>query len=384
MLIDLDSLHLITLPLRIRRDLKHSASRSFSSTPRPSVEKRKGQHYNARDQYLRQQAKQRREANLSRQKVLQGERAKAMGNPIRGVTTPFLESLDRAQSVQTQPPPGADSRKPQHHSSAEPRKIPVRRADSLESLEQAQSARAQPPSDADSQEILEKRDHFMRDRSSGPPSFIRTEKQTPSPVDSIGEEHLNHLLTKRDLERSLEFSQRLSEPIVKRQRTRVDPWVERLQIKEHQSRDMVAREVISRITSLKNASSREKTMTNVQRIIHEFGRHNTDAFLKPKAPANLSQPNRITQKALPRVGPDTGSSEVQIGILTAKIRVLADRYQGENRNDKVNKRNLLLLLHRRQKLLKYMEKKERGSGRWQNMIESLGLTEITWKGEISI
>ena len=89
-------------------------------------------------------------------------------------------------------------------------------------------------------------------------------------------------------------------------------------------------------------------------------------------------------EATPRVGPDTGSSEVQIGILTAKIRVLADRYEGENRNDKINKRNLRLLLHRRQKLLKYMEKKERGSERWQNMIATLGITPACWKGEIAV
>ena len=70
--------------------------------------------------------------------------------------------------------------------------------------------------------------------------------------------------------------------------------------------------------------------------------------------------------------------------MTAKIRTLADNYEGENRKDKVNKRNLRLLLHRRQKLLKYMEKKERGSDRWQNMISKLGLTEATWRGEIAV
>lgn len=322
----LDTLRLLNLPLRVPKDSKHFLPpRSFSSTSRTCLEKRKGQHYNARDQYLRQQAKQRREANLSRQAVLKEERARAMGNPIEGVTTPFLESLDRAQAVQAQPPPSADSR--------------------------STTSKSPPPSPA---------------------------------LASGGGEHLNHLLTKKDLVQSLDFSKTLSEPVVKRERTRVDPARERAQLEEHQMRDNTAREAINRITSLENASSREKTMTNVQRIISEFGRHNTDAFLKPKAPANLLQSNKSTPEALPRVGPDTGSSEVQIGILTAKIRVLANRYQGENRNDKVNKRNLLLLLHRRQKLLRYMEKKERGSGRWQNMIGALGLTEATWKGEISL
>lgn len=76
---------------------------------------------------------------------------------------------------------------------------------------------------------------------------------------------------------------------------------------------------------------------------------------------------------------------MQIGILTAKIRVLADKFQGPRGNaDKVNKRNLRLLLHRRQKLLAYMWRKERGSGRWEHLVKTLGLTEATWKGQISV
>lgn len=117
----------------------------------------------------------------------------------------------------------------------------------------------------------------------------------------------------------------------------------------------------------------------------------TDTFLKPK-PLNKYQLAEIPNPTdtdtptgkTPRAGADTGSSEVQIAILTAKIRVLADRYEGVNRNDKVNKRNLRLLLHRRQKLLKYMERKERGGERWQYMLGMLGLTEATWRGQLEV
>jgi len=84
------------------------------------------------------------------------------------------------------------------------------------------------------------------------------------------------------------------------------------------------------------------------------------------------------------VGPDTGSSEVQIAILTAKIRTLADFLETRGRGDKVNKRNLRLLVHRRQKLLAYLERKERGGGRFKHVVETLGLTEGTWRGEISL
>ena len=144
---------------------------------------------------------------------------------------------------------------------------------------------------------------------------------------------------------------------------------------------------MSRIVSLSGVNSKERTRANVRRIIDTFGRHNTDLYLRPKAPslAELSSPKAkgSAPKRVERAGADTGSSEVQIGILTAKIRVLADQY-GANHKDKANKRNLRLLLHRRQKLLKYMDKKERGSDRWRNMIATLGLTQATWKGEIAV
>ena len=144
---------------------------------------------------------------------------------------------------------------------------------------------------------------------------------------------------------------------------------------------------MSRIVSLSGVNSKERTRANVRRIIDTFGRHNTDLYLRPKAPSlaelNFPKAKGSAPKRVERAGADTGSSEVQIGILTAKIRVLADQY-GANHKDKANKRNLRLLLHRRQKLLKYMDKKERGSDRWQNMIATLGLTEATWKGEIAV
>lgn len=181
------------------------------------------------------------------------------------------------------------------------------------------------------------------------------------------------------------------------------------QRKAHDKRHAAAKVAMERITSLANAGSRERFHTNVARIINEFGRHETDKTLKPmprsvkqvlvkkelatvdgEAAAAEAEYESHTVEVMPpkkpaRAGPDTGSSEVQIGILTAKIRALGLRLQ-ENRGhrDKHNKRNLRLLVHRRQKLMKYMERKERGSERWTHMLEKLGLTPATWKGEISL
>lgn len=295
----------------------------------PSSKRLKGQK--PRDQYAANQAEQRRVANINRQAVLREQRAAAMGDPIRGVTTPFIESLDTGLPPEVKPTVEQISNKPKSGDKDQP---------------------------------------------------------SPSPAHAEKEVLLNHFLTKAELEAALKYSKTLTEPIGVVDRAIADTTEEAEAVREHESKDKSAREAVNRIVSLGNASSQERTRANVRRIVDTFGRHNTDTYLRPKAPS-LARPNStMPEKSLPertqRAGPDTGSSEVQIGILTAKIRILADRYGGENRNDKVNKRNLRLLLHRRQKLLRYMEKKERGSDRWQNMIRKLGLTEATWKGEIEV
>lgn len=149
----------------------------------------------------------------------------------------------------------------------------------------------------------------------------------------------------------------------------------------HEARHVKAVEALRRITTLENASSRDRRHANIRRIVEEFGRHVTDATVRQKGLA-WNQAERFEKI---RGGPDTGSSEVQIGILTAKIRVLARMLAGPKGNkDKHNKKNLRLLCHRRQKLLRYMERKERGSGRWEHMIQTLGLSPATWKDQIEI
>lgn len=154
-----------------------------------------------------------------------------------------------------------------------------------------------------------------------------------------------------------------------------------------------ATEAIKRITALENSSSKDRMRVNIARCVSTFGRHNTDAILPPRAPPLRAvndkgphpvRPETNVQEMAKRIGADTGSSEVQIAILTAKIKTLADFLQTRGKGDKHNKRNLRLLVHRRQKLLQYLRRKERGGPRWQHCIETLGLTEGTWRGEISL
>ncbi|KAK2004312.1 ribosomal protein S15 [Colletotrichum falcatum] len=193
---------------------------------------------------------------------------------------------------------------------------------------------------------------------------------------------LNHLVTKEELQEVIEKAYVLTKPVKSDIRDYVDPETEDLADQKHQENHSKAVEAMNRILSMDNANSKIRLHTNIKRCVDEFGRHKTDQFLKQKPKSALVDPN--ARPPPKRAGPDTGSSEVQIAILTAKIRKLAQELsQNRGHKDKHNKRNLRVLCHRRQKLLKYMEKKERGSGRWTHMLEKLGLSPATYKEQIS-
>lgn len=161
-----------------------------------------------------------------------------------------------------------------------------------------------------------------------------------------------------------------------------DPAKRQEKEQEHRDGHVNAREALARIVAIENSSSRDRTAANKQRCIETFGRHNTDTYLKPRP--SVKSEDHVSVEKTPRAGPDTGSSEVQISILTAKIRALANFLDTRGKKDVANKRNLRLLVHKRQKLLRYMRTKERGGERWQHLIKTLGLTEGTWKGEITL
>lgn len=195
---------------------------------------------------------------------------------------------------------------------------------------------------------------------------------------------LNHYLRPGELEESLAHSYGLTEPETKNAQAYRDPKIEADDKRAHDEGHTRAVTALARIVSLANSNQADKTRANIQRCISTFGRHNTDSTLRPRAPA-ISQANHRPIEKTPRAGPDTGSSEVQVAILTAKIRVLANRLEmKKGQKDKINKRNLRVMVHKRQKLLTYLRRKERGSDRWVNLVETLGLTEGTWQGEISL
>lgn len=67
---------------------------------------------------------------------------------------------------------------------------------------------------------------------------------------------------------------------------------------------------------------------------------------------------------------DTGSTEVQVAILTSRIRELTDHMK-IHKKDFHSRRGLLIMVGKRRKLLQYL--KSRDFVRYQNLIQRLGL-----------
>lgn len=274
-----------------------------------------------RDPYALAQARQRKAANLKRQEELRRERDAALGDPVRGITTPFVESFDTGTPLPT---------------------------------------------------------HGVKSTEDG---------ESITKVPEASNVLLNHFVKPSELEQAIQHSYILAQPMPAMNPDLRDPAAEAVEIRRHAEGHERATAAVARILSLANGNQKDRTRFNIQRCIEKFGRHNTDSFLTPRPLSNQPRAAEKTPLAekTPRAGPDTGSSEVQIAILTAKIRVLANHLEKPHcQKDKINKRNLRVLVHRRQKLLAYLRRKERGSERYQNVVETLGLTDGTWKGEISL
>ena len=67
---------------------------------------------------------------------------------------------------------------------------------------------------------------------------------------------------------------------------------------------------------------------------------------------------------------DTGSTEVQIALLTERINVLSDHFK-LHKNDFHSRRGLLALVGRRRRLLSYLKKKD--IKKYEDVLEKLSL-----------
>ncbi|ETI25706.1 ribosomal protein S15 [Cladophialophora carrionii CBS 160.54] len=294
-----------SLPSATRSQALTKCSTCLFSTTAPLEAKRakKRKVRKHLDPYRLAQARQRKSANLARQRILQAERKLEEGDPVKSRPTPFINSL-----------------------------------------------------------------------------------QPNAPIATIRESYLNYFLKPEDVQKTLEHSRWLTEPLPESHR--LVGAEERLaqRIQEHAASHENASRALMAIASLENASSKNRTQINIQRCIEEFGRHNTDGVLAPRLQSKEAVKNgnagaEATATAK-RIGADTGSSEVQIAILTAKINILANNLKANK--DKSNKRRLRMMVHKRQKLMAYLRRQDRGGPRWQNVVEKLGLNDAMWKGEISL
>ncbi|MDI1253142.1 30S ribosomal protein S15 [Thermomonas sp.] len=80
-----------------------------------------------------------------------------------------------------------------------------------------------------------------------------------------------------------------------------------------------------------------------------------------------------TQKVInehKRADADTGSPEVQVALLTARIEMLTGHFK-THKQDHHSRRGLLMMVNRRRSLLDYLHRKD--SERYKALIAKLGL-----------
>ena len=84
----------------------------------------------------------------------------------------------------------------------------------------------------------------------------------------------------------------------------------------------------------------------------------------------MKQTKKDTIKSLATHDKDVGSSEVQIGLLTAKILKLAEHFK-KAKKDKHSTVGLTKSVNRRKKLLSYLKRKDSDS--YSNILKKLNL-----------
>ncbi|KAI1753780.1 ribosomal protein S15 [Xylaria castorea] len=305
-----------TLSLCLRPATTPSTPAFLPKTQTASLSQKEKRRFAKQDPYRWAQRQQRKNAHLEIRAVIEAARDEAKGDPVRGIITPFIESLDSA----------------------------------------GQAPLSKPPVDEDGNPIEE-----------------------PHPLPT-SPHILNNLVSKSEFDSAVENAYALTKPMESGY-TDLNPEEMEKRSQEHETSHTKAVEALQRIVDLEKGSSKDRRHANIRRCIETFGRHETDLTLPPKP---LSRGQQREEKPV-RGGPDTGSSEVQIAILTAKIRALANELEkGRGYRDKVGKRDLRLMVHKRQRLMTYMDRRERGSARWQHMVETLGLTEATYKKQITL
>ncbi|KAI1878921.1 hypothetical protein JX265_003098 [Neoarthrinium moseri] len=314
----------VALPVCLR-PAPSAAPSLLPLTQTASLSQKEKRRIAKQDPYRWAQMQQRQATHDRIKERLAAEREAAHGDPVRGLPTPFVESFDSA----------------------------------------GQAALSRPRVDMHGNPI-----------------------EDPHPLPT-SPHILNNLVSRRELDDAARHAYELTRPLppdapLGVELDAADPEAQarhQARLDAHDQSHAAAVEALTRIVDLNSGSAKDRRHANIRRCVETFGRHQTDQTLRPRA---LARGVEREEKPV-RGGPDTGSSEVQIAILTAKIRALANALEtGRGYKDKVGKRDLRLMVHRRQRLLQYMERKERGSDRWHHMLQTLGLSPATWKGQITL
>ena len=96
---------------------------------------------------------------------------------------------------------------------------------------------------------------------------------------------------------------------------------------------------------------------------NRFGENNGMALLTKEAKQELIGKHKRSEG-------DTGSSEVQIAVLTKKINLLTEHLR-DNKRDHSSRRGLMMMVSRRRGLLDYL--KSRDPQRYVDIIQALGI-----------
>jgi len=67
---------------------------------------------------------------------------------------------------------------------------------------------------------------------------------------------------------------------------------------------------------------------------------------------------------------DTGSADVQVALLTSRIKELTEHLK-QHKKDHSSRRGLIMMVNKRRKLLSYVQRKD--EGRYKELIAKLGL-----------
>ena len=95
-------------------------------------------------------------------------------------------------------------------------------------------------------------------------------------------------------------------------------------------------------------------------------------FAPPKMPLDKATKQKVITENAPKVG-DTGSAEVQIAIMQARILQITEHLR-TNQKDRHSRMGLLRLVGRRRRLEGYLREKD--INKYRDLVQKLGIREV--------